>query len=93
MNTGNAWIEGPVTKDEKAELDAWVGKRDDFQEEVEFLRGELETADDEKQRAFLVADMAQSKKIVDMIQKMLDVKGYPSPQGSSSAAELARLEE
>ncbi len=93
MNTGNAWIEGPVTKDEKAELDEWVLKLDDFKAEVEFLRGELQGEKDDDHRAFLEADMAQSKKIVDMIQKMLDLKGYPSPQGSTSAAELARLEE
>ncbi len=78
MNTGNAWIEGPVTKDEMAELDEWVMKRDDFREEVEVLRGELEGSDDQKHRAFLEADMAQSQKIVDMIQRVLDLKGYQS---------------
>ena len=77
MNTGNAWVEGPMTKEEKAALDEWVVKRDDFMEEVEFLHSELESTVDKKHRAFLQADMAQSQKIVDMIQKMLDLQGYP----------------
>jgi len=62
MNSGNAWIEGPLTKDEKAELDEWVSKRDDLKEEQVWLCEELENTDDEKHRAFLQADMAQSKK-------------------------------
>ena len=82
MNTGNVWVEGPMTKDEKAEqLDEWANKRDGFKEDLEFMRGELEGAKDEGCRAFLEDDMAHAQKMVDLIQKVLDLKGYASPQG------------
>lgn len=79
MNTGTAWVEGPMTKDEQAELQEWVQKRDEFLEEVEFVRGELEAAEDDNYRAFLEDDLARSKKIVDVIQKVLDASGYKDP--------------
>jgi len=82
MNTGQAWVVGPMTRDEKTELDEWVSKRDDFKEEFKRLREELENTDDEKHRAFLETDMAQSKMIVDMIQSALVSRGYPGPGGN-----------
>ncbi len=79
MNTGNAWVEGPMTKDEKAELDEWVRKRDDFKEDVELLKADLETTEETAVRTIIEDDIAHSQHIIDMIQKMLDLKSYPGP--------------
>jgi len=78
MNTGKAWVQGPMTKDEKAELELWVQKRDDFKEEIAYLRGESEATDDPDRVAFLEADLAQSQKILDIIETALEGSGYES---------------
>ena len=79
MNTGKAWVEGPMTKDEKAQLEGWVRKRDGFKEDLEFVHGELEIVEDDEYRAFLEADFARTQKMVDVIQKVLNANGYEDP--------------
>lgn len=79
MNTGKAWVEGPITNDDVAELEEWARKRDGFKEEVDFLRSDLETEVDDEQRAFREGDLAHAEKMVKLIQKVLDLNGFKEP--------------
>ncbi|QMU57711.1 MAG: hypothetical protein GKR98_05550 [Boseongicola sp.] len=79
MNTGMAWVQGPMTREDKAKLEEWVRKQHGFREDLEFVREELEVAEDNDCRASLEADFAHTRKMVDVIQKVLDVHGYKDP--------------
>ncbi|NNE89245.1 MAG: hypothetical protein HKN27_14315, partial [Silicimonas sp.] len=76
MNTGQVWVEGPMTKEDQAELEGWAQKRDGFKDDADFVRGELERDIEDEYRAFLEGDLARAQNMVDVIQNMLDLNGY-----------------
>lgn len=71
MNKGTARIIGPATKEEKAEHDLWLRRKADFEEEVEYLLGQLEEEEDPKMRAILEENVVQTRKVLDIISRAL----------------------
>ena len=69
MNKGTARIIGPATKEQKAEHDMWMARKADFEEELEYLKGELATETDLKMRALLEDDLARTMKVLDIIRR------------------------
>lgn len=76
MNTGEAWIEGPATKEQAAELEMWTSRREGYVEDLDWMRQELETTEDETTRAHLEADIRRTEKILAIIEKVLAKIGY-----------------
>lgn len=72
MNTGEAWIEGPATKDEAAELDALRAKRDDWVEELAELRKDMEAEDSEGIREIIRGDIKHAERILSIIGQLTD---------------------
>ena len=67
MNTGEARVEGPWTKEEKAELDMLLEKRAYWEEELVALRDDLEREEDEAIKEIIRGDIEHTEKIVKMI--------------------------
>lgn len=76
MNTGEAWVQGPMTKDDLAELDRWKGHQRDMEEERDDILNHLETEKDPKIREMLEDDLAHAKKMLGLIDQILDGSGY-----------------
>ncbi|SDK65238.1 DUF5681 domain-containing protein [Aliiruegeria lutimaris] len=76
MKTGEAWIEGPVTKEQVAELEMWTSRRDGYVQELEWLRQEFDTSEDEADKAGLEGDIRNAEKILAMIELILERIGY-----------------
>ncbi len=70
MQTGKAWIAGPSTKEEKAELDRWRQRRAEFEAELEDQNAAFDAADDVQIRQLILADIRQTAKILTMLEKV-----------------------
>lgn len=71
LRKGTAHIIGPATKEEKAEWEMWMARKADFEAEVLELQEMLETETDPKMRRILEDDLAQSHKVLDIIDRGL----------------------
>ena len=71
LREGTARVIGPATREEKAEWDMWMARKADFEAEVEELEEMLEGETDPKMRQILEEDLAQSRKVVDIIDRGL----------------------
>lgn len=71
MNTGEVRFTGPVTREEKARLDMLAERKADFQDEVKWLREELENDPDHPHREQMERDLEQSRQILDAITKVV----------------------
>ncbi|MEM6901120.1 MAG: hypothetical protein AAF583_15295, partial [Pseudomonadota bacterium] len=69
INTGHAWVAGPFTKEEKAQLDEILAKRDAFAEELIELRKDLETEQDEGIRQIIRDHIDHTERLLDTIAK------------------------
>jgi hypothetical protein len=76
MNTGTAWIEGPATKDQVAQLELWEGRHQAFTDELTDLREALAEEADDSVRTILETDIAQVEKTVGIIRELLGRIGY-----------------
>lgn len=76
MNTGQASIKGPATREELEQLQLWKQRRDDWVAELDGLREDLEAETDDDVRAVIEADIAQVKKTLGIIEQLLDQIGY-----------------
>jgi hypothetical protein len=76
MIAGEAWVVGPMTKDEKAHLDWLAHKRDEFQLEIDDLHGRLETEHDEKLRSIMQSDLKLTQSIVQKLEAALQASEY-----------------
>ena len=76
MNTGEARIQGPMTKEDVERLEHWTSKRNSWVEEVAMLTEELKTVTDDKVRALMQADFDQARKLVEIIDRALMQIGY-----------------
>lgn len=72
LNTGEARVEGPWTKEEKAELEMWRAKRDDWQEDLEAYRADLEAEEDEGIRDIIRGDIAHVVRVLSIIGQLTD---------------------
>ncbi len=75
MDTGQAKIVGPMTKEEKAELDWLVARRDEFRDEITDLRQDLETEEDAGIRELMLEDIRRDEEIVAKLDVALKVVG------------------
>ena len=73
MNTGQAWVVGPMTKEELAELEMWRAKRDGWQEDLEAYRRDLEAEDDEGIREIIRGEIAHVERVLEIIDRALYV--------------------
>ena len=76
MNKGTAWIQGPMTKDDLKELEVWRERRKNFEEERDYLLEQLDTEKNRKTRKFMEDDLAQTQKILGLIDQVLDRIGF-----------------
>ena len=71
MNTGAAWVQGPATKEQVEQLELWIKRRDDWQEELDSQLELLTTETDLAIRKFIEDDIVHSRKILAMIDVAL----------------------
>jgi hypothetical protein len=76
LNTGRAWIQGPATPDEKAELEDWRARRQTWIKEREGLRADLETERDEDTRRQLEDDLDHAERMLGLIDRLLEAVEY-----------------
>lgn len=71
MRTGSVAIKGPMTREEKAELDMWIARKAEFEEELSFLESELEAAKDQEIRSGIETDIIQTRRVLVAIRKLV----------------------
>ncbi len=76
FKSGEAWVQGPMTKEDKADLDLWVKCRDDWQEELQECQKLLETEEDESMQDMICRDITHAKKMIGLIDSLLEKSGY-----------------
>lgn len=76
MNSGQAWIEGPATKDQVEQLRLWEQRRDDWIAELDGLREDLQAETDDGVRAVIESDIVQVEKTLGIIDQLLEKIGY-----------------
>lgn len=67
MNRGTARFAGPVTKEEKAELDMWVARKAEFEAELAELRQELIDDPDHPYREIIESNIRDTQKVLQII--------------------------
>ena len=71
MATGAVLIKGPMTKEQKAELEKWRARKAEFQAEIAELRQELVDDPEHPQRDLIEATIAEDEKILAMIERVV----------------------
>lgn len=71
MVNGTANIVGPATKEEKAEFDLWMGRRQEFQEELDQLQIDLAANTDARQKVVIAEEITQTEKVLAIIARAL----------------------
>ncbi len=71
FDTGQVRIAGPFTKEEKATFDLMMGRKQDFQEELEQLQIDLAANTDPKMQKILEREIEQTVKILGIIARFL----------------------
>lgn len=76
MNTGEAWIQGPVMKEQIEQLEMWTARRNGFVEELEWLQQCLAEAEDAEVRDRIEEDIRQVEETLEIIAKLIRKIGY-----------------
>ena len=76
MNTGMARVQGPMTKEDLAQLEHWTKRRDDWAGEVSALTEDVSSETDEGIRKIMQTDLDHAKKMVETIEMALEKIGY-----------------
>ena len=76
MNRGEAHVQGPMTKEDRAQLELWQERRAGWAEELELALEDLKTETDEGIRVILEDDVVRAKKLVGTIDTLLEQIGY-----------------
>lgn len=76
MNTGMARVQGPMTKEDVAQLEHWKKRRDDWAEEVSGLTEARSSEIDEGIREIMQVDLEHARKMVETIEIALEKIGY-----------------
>ena len=71
MQEGTVRITGPMTREEKAELDKWRDRLEDIKVTTDDLRDQLQTEDDPKERAEILRHIDMGEKLHQQIAKAL----------------------
>lgn len=75
MNTGEARVQGPMTKEDLAQLEHWTKRREGWAKEVSAISEELKSVTEEGIRNLMQADLDQARKMVETIDQALAVIG------------------
>lgn len=70
MNTGQVIMRGPMTKEEKAELDWLIGRKAAFEEDLAYSHEALAKEMNCKQRKAIEADIVRTQRILTIIEHM-----------------------
>jgi len=76
MNTGSARIQGPMTKEDLAQLEHWTARREEFAEEARELEEGMDEVTDAGVRKLMQADIVHAKKMVATIDQLLEKIGF-----------------
>lgn len=76
MNAGTARVRGPMTKEDRQELEDWKKRRDDWIAELQDIEEHLRSEADPDIRKLLEDDKAQAEKLLAIIDPMLEKIGY-----------------
>ncbi|MEO3415751.1 hypothetical protein AAFO92_13935 [Roseovarius sp. CAU 1744] len=71
--TGQAWVAGPMTKEEAAELEMWRTRRARWQEGLEAYQADLEAQEDEGIREIIRGEFADVERVLSSIDRALSV--------------------
>ena len=67
LNTGEARVEGPWTKEEKAELEMWQAKREEWEADLAAYRVDLDVEQDEGLREIIRDEIKHTERILSII--------------------------
>lgn len=76
MNTAEARIKGPATKEEKAQLELWLERKTMFEEERDGLLEDIKAEDDAGVRTRMEEDLQQVDRVLEIIEKLVERIGY-----------------
>jgi len=76
MNTAEARIKGPATKDEKAQLELWLERKDMFEEERAVLLEDITAERDAEVRVRLEEELKQVDRVLELIGQLVERTGY-----------------
>lgn len=71
FRTGQVHIKGPMTKEEKAELDKWVNRKADFEAELAEWQDDLHRCTDEKQRTIIEGEIEHAERVLEAIKRIV----------------------
>ncbi len=72
LNTGEARVEGPWTKEEKAELDMWLAKREEWEADLAALQDDLAAEESEGIREIIRDDIKHAERILSIIGQLTE---------------------
>jgi hypothetical protein len=78
MNEGTARVVGPATKEEKAEYDDFLSRREWFVQDLEELQEERASLDDPDEIARVDEDLRRTRRILEIIDGRLNARRGPS---------------
>jgi len=73
LNTGEARVDGPWTKEEKAELDMWQAKREEWEADLVAYQVDLNAEQDEGLREIVRGEIAHVEHVLGIIDRALSV--------------------
>jgi len=76
MNTAEARIKGPATKEEKAQLELWLERKTMFEEERDGLLEDIKAEDDADVRVCMEEDLQQVDRVLEIIENLVERIGY-----------------
>lgn len=75
MNAGTARVQGPMTKEDRQELEDWKKRRDDWVTELQDIEEHLRSESDPDIRKLLEDDRVQAEKLLAIIDPLLEKIG------------------
>jgi hypothetical protein len=72
MNTGRAHVEGPMTKEQQADVEIWRERKRMFEEDLGHLAAELKRARKPERIAFLEKEKDEAERVLHIIDQLLD---------------------
>ncbi len=75
LNTGEARVERPWTKEEKAELDMWLAKREEWEADLAALQDDLAAEESEGIREIIRDDIKHAERILSIIGQLTEKFG------------------
>ena len=72
MDIGEAWVAGPMTREEIAELEMWRRKREEWQAQLTDLHADLEMEEDEGVRQIIHDELKHTERVLTIIDTMLE---------------------